>query len=384
MDRLIRHRRVLLVMGERYNMRVHRGVAQYASGNRWHLTNLFGTDPGPIRRRGCDGIVAVLDPDDPLTGAVLRRRVPKVDLSIIRDRLAMPHLTGDNEAMGREAALHFLDRGFRSFLWFSARDHAPARKRCEGYTAELARHGFNCRRLVVDAQFGTRTPPWEKLEAWIHDELAVAALPCAAYVYNDVQAADLLDACVSGGIQVPHEVAVLGTDNHPLICPTAAVPLSSINHDLEELGRRAAAELDRLMSGEPSARRIITIPHRGITVRQSSDIFAINDPCMVRALRYLHANFHRDLSVEDIVEASGTSRRSLQRCFKARLNQTIHGELMRLRVNRVCQLLRETSYSVSDIAAVSGFNTPEYLHRIFRQRFGMTPRQYRMKEKERS
>jgi LacI family transcriptional regulator len=371
-------KRVLLCMGHRYMARIHQGVAQFAGKNRWHLTNLFGTDPDLIHQRDCDGIIAILDKDDPLSSAIIQRHKPTVDVSLIRQDLKMPHLTGNNFAMGRDAAHHFIERGFRNFFWFSERNHPPAQLRQNGFQSTLKAAGFDCTPLIVEEKFQNHRPTWNALSRWIQNEIRPLGLPCAVYAYNDNQAVNLIDACVSGNIRIPEEVAVLGSDNNPLICPTAAVPLSSINHDLEELGRRAAEELDRIMNGAPMKRKIIEIPHRGITVRQSSDIFAINDRLVVRALRFIHTNFDRNIGVGEIVQETGISRRSLEQHFQKHMECSILRKLTHLRLENACRLLRESTLSIADIAALSGFNTPEYLHRVFLKQIGTTPRKYRL------
>ncbi len=364
-------------MGSHYIERIHHGVASYAGQHNWHLTNLFGDSPSLIQNRECDGIIAAMDTDDPLSETIIRRRIPTVDLSIIRQNLKMPHLTGDNFAMGHDAAIHFLERGFRNFLWYSERDHTASSQRMRGFLSELDTSGYDCTKLIVEEAFPDGKPSWKALKHWILQTIDSLPKPCAAFAYNDVQAVSLLDACVAAGIRVPDEIAVIGTDNHPLVCPTAAVPLSSLNHDLEELGYRAAEELARMMDGAPMERKIIEVPHRGITVRRSSDVFAINDIHVVRALRFLHANYARSIGVADIVEATGTSRRSLERRFQCNLDKSIHAQLQRIRMDNACRLLKETSLPIADIASASGFSTPEYLHRVFLKQIGMTPRSYR-------
>lgn len=374
----IKQKRVLLAMGSRYIDRIHRGVAEYAGQRHWHLTNLFGDDSKLVEQRDCDGIIAALSFDDPLSESIIQSDKPTVDLSIIRQDLAMPHLTGDNMAIGQTAAAHFIERSFRKFLFYAEKNHAAAQLRFEGYRSELEAHGFDCTPMVVEETFGRQMPPWTVLSRWIQSSIQDRGLPCAIYAYNDAQAVNLIDACIAGGLRLPEEVAILGTDNHPLICPTAAVPLSSVNHDLEELGRRAAEELDRLMQGASMEYQIIEILHQGITPRRSSDVFAINDPDVVAALRYIYENFRRSIDVADIVAASTLSRRTLERRFREHFDQSILSKLNQVRLDNARRMLRETGQSISDIAAFSGFRTPEYLHRVFRKTYGMTPRIYRM------
>jgi LacI family transcriptional regulator len=373
-------KRVLLAMGSRYIDRIHHGVAEYAGKHSWHLSNLFGDDPGLVHNRDCDGIITVLAPGDAFSERILACRKPLVDLSIFRQDLNIPHLTGDNAAMGREAAWHFLERGFKHFTWFSDKNNDVAQDRLKGFQDELRARGFGCGKLIVSEAFRKPTPAWAHLQQWIQQNIRKMPKPCAIYAYNDVLAVDLVDACLAGDIRIPDEVAVLGTDNHPLICSTAAVPLSSINHDLEELGRRGAEELDKVLMGAPLERKIIKVPHRGITIRQSTDVFAINDPHVVKALHFLHQNFLRNIGVMDVVEATLSSRRSLEQRFHDSLGESILNRLSHIRLQHVCRLLKDTSLSIADIASQSGFTTPEYLHRVFRKKFGKTPRQYRIEQ----
>lgn len=378
MQESFEQKQVLLAMGTRYIDRVHRGVAEYARQQHWHLTNLFGYDLNLIRQRSCDGIITALDLNDPLSEDLIQKKLPMVDLSIVRKNLKMIHLTGDNLSMGRAAARHFVDRGFQHFIWFSEKNHPAAQLRRNGFQAELGKSGFACQPMVIADSFSDGRPDWDILCRWVLDHVGCQPGPCAVYAYNDIQAADFLSACIAGGIRVPDELAVLGTDNHPLICPTAAVPLSSINHDLEELGRRAAEELDKLMQGARMEHKIVEVPHRGITIRQSSDVFAINDPHVVKALRFIHVNYPLNIGVSDIVQAVDVARRSLERRFQKYLQRSILGQLNQVRLENVCRMLRETSSSIAEIAPASGFTTPEYLHRVFLKHMGTTPRRYRL------
>jgi len=46
-------------------------------------------------------------------------------------------------------------------------------------------------------------------------------------------------------------------------------------------------------------------------------------------------------------------------------------------LERACRLLRETTYSVAEIARGCGFGTPQYFGRRFRERLGVQPAQWR-------
>lgn len=369
---------MILALGSQYNVSAHRGVANYARKNHWHLSVVFGDSAGWVKDRFCHGIIATLRKNSPMSNAIIRRRLPTVELGIARPSLKIPHITGNNVDMGESAADYFMERGFRNFVWYSENNHRIAEDRYKGFKEKIRAAGFECQRLVLQDDFSQAELSWKTQQKWICEKIRSHPLPCAVYAFNDSQAVDLIDACLNAGIRIPEEVAVLGTDDNPLICPTAAVELSSIKHDVEAVGYRAAEELDKIINGAPSERKIIQLTHTGIAVRQSTNIFAINDPHVVTALKNIHENFRHSVSVTDIVQTTGLSRRSLETRFKTHLDQSILETLNKLRIENCRRLLRETNLSIADIAAQSGFNTPEYLHRVFAKENEMTPRQYRM------
>ena len=62
-----------------------------------------------------------------------------------------------------------------------------------------------------------------------------------------------------------------------------------------------------------------------------------------------------------------------------RLSGCTYTELVqKKRLNQACFLLRSTALSVLDISMAVGYENFSYFHRIFKQTFGQTPRQYRM------
>ena len=60
--------------------------------------------------------------------------------------------------------------------------------------------------------------------------------------------AELIGLLLKHELRVPENVAVLGVDNDDLINSGLTLGLSSVDTDLEGLGKRAAQELNRLLS----------------------------------------------------------------------------------------------------------------------------------------
>jgi LacI family transcriptional regulator len=132
-----------------------------------------------------------------------------------------------------------------------------------------------------------------------------------------------------------------------------------------------------MMAGEPKPDGPILVPPTGLVVRQSSDIMAIDDPHVVSAVRYIREHACHGINVADVVKHAGLSRTLLERRMRQAIGRTPGEEIIRLRFNRVKQLLTETELSLAAIANRCGFEHPQYMAEAFKKHFGITPGTYR-------
>jgi len=187
----------------------------------------------------------------------------------------------------------------------------------------------------------------------------------------------VLDACRRLGVPVPDEVAVVAVDNDELLCELAHPPLSSVIPNTRRTGYEAAALLDRLMNGGRARGETHLIPPLGVATRQSTDVLAIEDPHVSRAVRYIREHACDGINVRDVLRAVPQSRRLLEARFKKLLGRTPHEEILRVQLRRVKQLLTETDLPLETIAERTGFAHPEYLSVVFRREVGQPPSRYR-------
>jgi LacI family transcriptional regulator len=80
--------------------------------------------------------------------------------------------------------------------------------------------------------------------------------------------------------------------------------------------------------------------------------------------------------VKQLLDAVPVNRRTLERRFIGVVGHTPLEEIQRLRIERA-KILLQTEMPVYDVAARSGFATPEYLATSFLRSTGMTPTAYR-------
>lgn len=88
--------------------------------------------------------------------------------------------------------------------------------------------------------------------------------------------------------------------------------------------------MDRLLRGESAPEAPILVPPKGVIVRQSTDFFAVDEPVVAAALRFISGQLAEKLTVDRIADAMGVSPRALQLCFDAALGRPISDEIRRL------------------------------------------------------
>jgi len=96
-----------------------------------------------------------------------------------------------------------------------------------------------------------------------------------------------------------------------------------------------------------------------------------------RAISRVMADPQRDWKVTEVACAAGVSRAGLQAMFRASRQETIHEFLLRLRLDQARQLLCDERLAIKEVSARLNFSNEFYFSRFFRQRTGMSPREYR-------
>ncbi|MEO1836931.1 MAG: helix-turn-helix transcriptional regulator, partial [Akkermansiaceae bacterium] len=114
-----------------------------------------------------------------------------------------------------------------------------------------------------------------------------------------------------------------------------------------------------------------------IVRRNSSDEMVMADRVVATALYMIRQEACEGLGVSDLVERLNVSRSTLERRMRAAIGRAPKAEILRHRFLRVEELLRSSDKTVETIAEEAGFEHPNYLHQVFRQRYGMTPNQFR-------
>ncbi|MFS2060434.1 AraC family ligand binding domain-containing protein [Kosakonia cowanii] len=94
-----------------------------------------------------------------------------------------------------------------------------------------------------------------------------------------------------------------------------------------------------------------------------------------RVREYLHDNYMRSLTLDDLASVASLSPYHFQRQFKAHFHVTPHQMLMAIRLWRAKHFLTQ-GMPAADVAALTGLTDQSHLTRAFTLRYGITPVRY--------
>jgi LacI family transcriptional regulator len=273
-----------------------------------------------------------------------------------------PRVTADNDAIAAMAVDHFHARGYHDvgFVWTA--DGTARRHRMRAVEAAAAARGMRF---------------WDVPLERIPLLRSEAAFPIALLAADDATAVRALRACEDAGVLVPEQAILMGVDNFTYRCEPASVSLSSIDADQERVGYEAAAMLDALMGGQPIEQTVVRVPPVGIVERDSTDMLAVRDVEVAKAMRFIALNSPRRLGLRDVARATGISLRRLQTRFKEHRGRTILQEINGRRVKHAKELLRETAKKIRVVAGECGFGNSVKMIRVFKQYEGVSPKRFR-------
>lgn len=377
---------ILVDTSRSYGRDIVRGIRRYAAEHGpWSLylepRDLRSGFPEWLERWPGDGILArTVDPQ--LLRRLKAAKIPVIELRTTVLKHPFPFVGMDNRLVAGEVAEHFLRRGFRSFGCYLDRSEAFFVERWEHFESTLADKGFQSALFEAPAT-KTRARTWDQHQKALGSWLRSLPKPVGVFAINDQLGFWLLDAARREGIPVPEEVAVVGAENDKMLCETAWPPLSSVQLRGQEVGYLAADLLDHWMQGRrvPGSNERHLIAPGDVVVRQSSDVMAVDDPRIARALQYIRRHATEDPPVERVAQAASVSRSTLERRMKALIGRSPGEEVDRMRFAMVQRLLEETDLTLEAVAERAGFRHPQYMAEAFKQRMGMTPGEYRRRRK---
>jgi len=377
---------LLIESSRAYGRELLLGIAKYAkSHGPWSIEFHEGDPaehfPAWFDRWEWDGVIARVSTPT-IAAALIRCGAPVVDLNGKLPDSPFPQIRSDEETVGRLAAEHLLERGFKNFAFCGFSNKAWSDKRRASFERRVADAGFSCHTFTsedpsLSLGASKNTPANEKSGRDLMVWLRALPKPCGLMACNDAHGRLILGCCREAEMQVPHDIAVIGVDKDDVFSELSGCPLSSVILNTQQIGFEAAALLTRMMAGDASAPAISLVQPIGVMKRQSTDVLAIDDPHIATALQHIREHACEGLHVDSLLKLVPLSRSVLERRFAKLLGTSPNAEIVRVRLDCVCRLLAESDRPLAEIAQQTGFEHPEYMGNLFKKKMGITPGEFR-------
>jgi AraC-like DNA-binding protein len=121
----------------------------------------------------------------------------------------------------------------------------------------------------------------------------------------------------------------------------------------------------------------LALPIQEAQVKPDNPRAETSDPVVSAALEYIWSRSHHVLSVVDVADSLGTTRRTLERRIMAATGHTALDAIIDCRFSRAERLLRETEIPIKAVASLAGFGSLQNLRHVCLQRLGCAPGLYR-------
>lgn len=190
------------------------------------------------------------NPNLPFYLSMQSKNLPFLMINERYRELEVPCLKVNDELGGLTAARYLIEQGHRRIVGFFKTDDLQGINRLKGFMHAHREAGI----LLAPEHVVTYTTsqkselPVKKLR----ELLTSRDRPTALFAYNDALAVPLMNTARELGVSVPDELSIVGFDDSALAL-AAGVPLTTLTHPKEEMGREAARRLIAMIENEADA-----------------------------------------------------------------------------------------------------------------------------------
>ncbi|WP_218113446.1 MULTISPECIES: DNA-binding transcriptional regulator [unclassified Vibrio] len=381
-----------------YDRQVIEGIGEYlqASQCAWDifLEEDFVTHLDNFDAWRGDGVIADFDNPD------IQKLLADSDIPVVGvggsysnedDYPDVPYIATDNEALVELAFQHLKEKGIQNFAFYGS-PHSNDRNRW-AYERELAfkkiveREGYSG---SVYRGNETNSHTWQYDMNRLADWLQRLPTPTGIIAVTDSRARHILQVTEQVNLLVPDKVAVIGIDNEELARCLTRVSLSSVGQGCREMGYRSAKMLHKLLenrekeneSDDQTKVRVlkhsrILVPPTKIFERQSTDFQALKDPYVIQAMHFIRHNACKGIKVDQVLSYVGISRSNMEVRFKEERGHSIHQEIHNSKLKRACNLLKNSSLPIVEVAELCGYPSLQYMYTVFKKNLEQTPKEFR-------
>lgn len=271
----------------------------------------------------------------------------------------------DLKALGRK---HLAYAGFLEPTYWSDERAAAFRSETERMECDSYFFLFDRKRPFKDAlDFQVRLRHW----------LENIPKPCGMLAANDFMGEQILAACFDLGIDVPHQVAVIGIDNEEIRCEHLRPTLTSVEPDFRKAGYLAAETLADILAGKENAGGYRIFGPARIVRRQSTAVMPMKSEAVEDALEMIRLKACSGIKAADVLLRMGGSRSSAERLFRKATGCSVLEKLNDRRLEEVKCLLARSDVKIDSLPDFCGYRSKSFLRRHFKEKTGMTMQEWR-------
>ena len=362
--------------GLKHHSEIYAGCQRFANEAKW-ITSIIPNSPKVLETGSYDGIIARVGTN--FNKMAEHKKIPLVNVWQNSPVKKVTSVFSNSYEAGTIAAEHLLGRGLRRFGFLGFKRDKADFQQLDGYMETLKSTGyqssiFKFNRSVIEGN----AEGWEKFIFQLKNWVKGLQPPVGIHATSDINCRYLIEICKSLELKIPHDLAIVGSGNEPLICNSPYPSITSIDKNFEEVGYQAAKLLDEMMISGKSSKVAKYCQPQGIVPRQSTDSYASDHPKVALALRYIAESANRRIKVNDVANAVATNRRTLERKFREFTGRTISQEISRMRIERAKRLMMESDLSFKELSAELGYRNSDHFYKSFLRAEGQTPSSFRI------
>jgi AraC-like DNA-binding protein/DNA gyrase inhibitor GyrI len=95
-----------------------------------------------------------------------------------------------------------------------------------------------------------------------------------------------------------------------------------------------------------------------------------------QVIDYISANLHRPLALDKLAGQIHVSQRQLLRIMRSFLDESLYAYIARQRVERAVLYMQAEEMSLTELADMVGYESPQSFSKAFKKQFGMSPKAY--------
>lgn len=99
-------------------------------------------------------------------------------------------------------------------------------------------------------------------------------------------------------------------------------------------------------------------------------------------LNYIHTHYKDKITIESLAKKASISKTEVLRCFKSIIGLSPINYLNSYRLQRAAQLLINTENNIQEIAMDCGFDDNSYFAKLFKKKYHVSPRNYRLQKRK--